>query len=78
MSVPYFLRDVLKDVMAMAEAIPQPGREELAKQVRAVAAAQGHLELRGELIELSALCLTWAAWLPGTVKVPQPEEVAAP
>lgn len=75
--VPPFMRDVVEQVIRLAADHQQPGREELAAQVRRVARAQGHLELRKELQDLSALCVTWAAWLPVTIKVPEPEEVHA-
>lgn len=75
--VPYFLRDVVERSVRMAAEFPQPGREELAAQVRAVANAQGHLALREELQKLSALCLNWAAWLPVTAKVPDADQSLA-
>jgi hypothetical protein len=73
--VPPFLRDTVQAIVRRAADHPQPGREELARQVRAVAHAQGHLELREQLTCLASLCTTWAAWLPTTIKVPDPEEV---
>lgn len=75
--VPFFLKDVVQDVVQKAANFPQPGREELAAQVRKIAHAQGHLELREELMNMSALCANWAAWLPKTVKVPQQDDLAA-
>jgi hypothetical protein len=75
--VPFFLKDVVQSIVQRAADFPQPGREELAAQVRRIARAQGHLELREELQNLSALCANWAAWLPTTAKVPHQDDVAA-
>lgn len=75
--VPDFLKPVMQDVVRMAADFPKPGREELAAQVRKIAAARGHLELRRELEATAALCANWAAWLPATQKVPQQHDEAA-
>lgn len=75
--VPDFLQPVIRDMVELISEFPTPGREELAAQIRSVARARGHLELKAELKRMGALCASWAAWLPDTVNVPNQERDAA-
>lgn len=75
-NVPDFMLDVVRSIVELTSDFPTPSRSDLARQIRLVAHARGHLETKRELMRLSALCASWAAWLPDTQSLPERVEAA--